>query len=287
MNNSILLKNYLDECVLISFNDKLKIRLSKELEEKYNKGLYDAYLNNLASCIEIVDTLNLKYPCDAKPIYYLYIFPLDKGYLLDIPKPFDTNKGGGRPIKAHDLDSFTSAYGVTENLCLRSEYPEFSRQNTIHELIHLVSSMFYNKDRYINEGVAEAVTYYCFDYEDIFTNHRERLADIKEEDLYTIKELLEQSSEFGLKGIEGTNICTYRYSYISSYLVMASVLDHIKEKYNIDKKETAQVLFETLRSTQNFNRWLVDDLAYLIDEDSEEMYSTKKLQLEYLNKLKR
>ena len=286
MNNSVLLKNYLDDSVLISFNDKLKIRLSKELEEKYNKGLYDAYINNFSNCIEIVDTLNLRYPCGAKPIYYLCIFPLDKGYLLDIPKPFDTKNGGGKPIKAHDLDSFNSAFGVTENQCLRTEYPDFSRQNTIHELIHLVSSMFFSKDRYINEGVAEAVTYYCFDYEDVFTNHRERLVEINEDDLYTVKELLEQK-EFGLKGIEGTNLCTYRYSYISSYLFMASILDHIKDKYNIDKKETAQILFEALRNTQNYNRWLVDDLADLIDEDSEEMYSTKKLQLEYLNKLKR
>ena len=286
MNNSILLKNYLDESVLIPLNNKLKIRLSKDLLDNYNKGLYNDYLNNLTSCIDLVDTLSIEYPGGAKPIFYLYILPLDKGYLLDIPKPFDTKNGGGRPIKAYDLDSFNSAYGVTENICLRNEFPPYIKQNTIHELIHLVSSMFFNKDRYINEGVAEAVSYYCFDYEDVFTTHRERLADVKEEDIYTVKELLEQK-EFGLLGIEGTNICTYRYSYISSYLFIASILDHIKDKYNIDKKETAQVLFEALRNTQNYNRWLVDDLADLIDEDSEEMYSTKKLQLEYLNKLKR
>ena len=286
MNNYDLLKEYLGDSTLIAFNDKLIIRLAKELEEKYKSGIYDDYLKNLSDCIEIVDTLPIRYPDGVKPIYYLYIIPLDKGYLLDIPKPFDTKNGGGRPIKAFDSDSFKSAYGVTDNLCLRKEFPPYIKQNTIHELIHLVSSMFFSKDRYINEGVAEAVSFYCFDYEDIFTTHRERLIDIKEEDIYTVKELLEQK-EFGLKGIEGTNICTYRYSYISSYLFMASILDHIKEKYNIDKKETVQVLFDALRNTPNYNRWLVDDLANLIDEDSEEMFSTKKLQLNYLNKLKR
>ena len=73
MNNSILLKNYLDESVLIPLNNKLKIRLSKDLLDNYNKGLYNDYLNNLTSCIDLVDTLSIEYPGGAKPIFYLYI----------------------------------------------------------------------------------------------------------------------------------------------------------------------------------------------------------------------
>ena len=55
--------------------------------------------------------------------------------------------------------------------------------------------MFFNKDRYINEGVAEAVSYYCFDYEDVFTTHRERLADVKEEDMENFREYVEARDE--------------------------------------------------------------------------------------------
>ena len=283
------LRDYINDSFTIEVNSRLKIRLSEELASNYRDGLYDKYLEHINRSIEVIDTLDIRYPGGAKPIYYLYIVPLKDADLLDIPSNFRGSNGGAKPVSSFDLDGFNSAYGLTENICLREEFGMQAEINTIHELIHLVNSMFFNKDRYINEGIAEAVPYYALDYENKWDPHRNVLTSLKEEEIKSIKELIKEGRDgsYGNTGVEGKPGCTFRYSYISSYLACASILDHIKEKYMIEKKDTPQILFETLRSNKNYCEDLVKELSDALGMDYDTLYEKKDIQIEYIKKLKR
>ena len=280
MNNYLELKEYIDNSVTKTFNNRLKVRLSEELSKKYDNGDYDEYLTHVSKCIEIIDSLDIIYPALAKPTFYIYIVPLEKSNLLNIPKNFDNNKGSAKPVSSFDIDGYNSAYGVTENIALRKEFNIYHESSTIHELIHLVASMFFNKDRYINEGIAEAVPLYILGYENKWIEHKNMISNIEKEDILTVKELIEQnkSNTYGDKGIDGTSICSYRYSYISSYLICAYILDKIR---------SVQTLFELLRSSKSWNEYLAYEIANTLDLDVKEFIEGKRYQLEYLNKLKR
>ena len=161
-------------------------------------------------------------------------------------------------------------------LCLKKE---FSEANTIHELIHLVASMFFSKDRYLNEGIAEAVSLYVLDYENKWEEHKECMKQLKEEDIVTVKELIAENKNntYGDKGIEGKKACSFRYSYISSYLICGYLLSKIK----------VQELFELLRSSKEWSEYLAYEIAYSLDLDPKEFLEGKKYQLEYLDIIKR
>lgn len=46
-----ILKEYISKSELRVFNDKIKVRLSKELAKKYDDGSYTNYLNNMQKCL--------------------------------------------------------------------------------------------------------------------------------------------------------------------------------------------------------------------------------------------
>lgn len=111
-----LFRKYIEESIVISINEHLKIRLPKSYLEKYKSGLYANALQNWNACIEEIKQLNINYPSNAHPIVYMYIVPNNQFVeLLNFPKEIAT-KGGGKPVVSYDLESFPYAYGTSSNL---------------------------------------------------------------------------------------------------------------------------------------------------------------------------
>lgn len=72
-----IMREYIKNSELRIFNDRIKVRLSKELAIKYDNGCYYIYLNNMYKCFQMIDRLNIKFPGNAHPILYVYIVPDD------------------------------------------------------------------------------------------------------------------------------------------------------------------------------------------------------------------
>ena len=218
MNNLLSLKMYIDASITKKVNDRFYVKLSKELAINYDNGLYNSFIEHINKCISIIDNLNIKYPCNGNPVYYIYIIPLDKTELLNIPKEFSNKKGGGKPVSSFELDGFNRAYGVTEDIASRINFTIYNTINTVHELTHLVASMFFSKDRYIGEGIAEAVPFYVLDMENEYVEHKEMVASLEGKDILSAKELIMEcrNNEFGVKSVNQKTSCSFRYSYISS-----------------------------------------------------------------------
>lgn len=154
------LQKYIKESELVVMNDDFKVRLSKDLLEKYKQNLYSQKLLSIEENIKQINKLGIKYPDNTKPVFYLYIVP-DKDFvkLLNFPKD-RTYKGGGKAVPSYDLDGFKSAFGISNNILENRAKPSMMQTiNTIHELAHLVHSMFFYKNRFISEGFAEALPY--------------------------------------------------------------------------------------------------------------------------------
>ena len=170
------MREYIKNSELRVFSSAIKVRLSKELSIKYDNGSYNEYLNNMSKCLEMINTLGIKYPANAHPILYVYIVPDENyGELLNIPKKFDNGKGGGKPVMCYDLDGFSWAYGLSQNMLENKELKEIGIskiENEIHELSHIVHSQFFSKDLIISEGFAEALPLYALNLEEVFTEHK-------------------------------------------------------------------------------------------------------------------
>ncbi len=288
MNSMLSLKMYIDASITKKVNDRFYVKLSKDLAINYDNGLYNSFTDHINKCISIIDKLGIKYPCNGNPIYYIYIIPLDKTELLNIPKEFSRKKGGGKPVSSFELDGFNSAYGITEDIAEKTDFSFYNTINSVHELTHLVASMFFSKDRFISEGIAEAVPFYVLDMEEEYLEHKDIITSLEEKDILSVKELIMEckNNEFGSKSVNYRQACSFRYSYISSYILCASIIDRIKDKYSINKKEALQKLFEFLRSSKCYQEFLIYEIASFIDVDAKELLEGKKIQLEFINKLK-
>ena len=53
MYQKSLLKEYVKKSELRVYNNKIRIRLSKELALKYDQGIYNNYLNKMEKCLAI------------------------------------------------------------------------------------------------------------------------------------------------------------------------------------------------------------------------------------------
>lgn len=144
--------------------------------------------------MKMLDKLKIKYPANAKPILYIYVVPDDNfTFLLQIPTLFSKDKkSGGRPITCYDLDGFPLAYGLSQN-CLENKKVENLEiavlENELHELSHIVLSQFLLGNQVISEGIAETLPLYCLRLEEKFEKHKQVIATLEENNIYSLKEL--------------------------------------------------------------------------------------------------
>ena len=61
-----LLREYISNSELRIYNDKIKVRLSKELATKYDNGVYDNYLKNLERYYTMINDLGIVYPSSKR-----------------------------------------------------------------------------------------------------------------------------------------------------------------------------------------------------------------------------
>lgn len=284
------LKEYIKNSELRVFNKDIKVRLSKELAIKYDKGYYNEYLNNISKYIKMIKKLNIKYPGNAKPVLYVYIVP-DNNYreLLGIPEKYDNDKGGGKPVMCYDLDGFSSAYGLSQNILEnKNKETDISKvENEIHELSHIVHSQFFNKNLIISEGFAEALPLYGLNMEKDFTEHKNALLNLEEEQILSVQEILklEKDGTFGIETILQNKTCSFRISYISSYLFVRGCMEIIAKKFDLKKEDAVQRFLEIVRESECINEWLIFDIADALDLSREELLNGKQIELEVLKSL--
>ena len=238
------------------------------------------------------ETLGIKYPANAHPILYIYIVPDDNyGPLLRIPNYFDKGNGGGRPVPCYDLDGFHYAYGISQNLLENYSQKESSISqivNNIHELTHMVHSLFFSLHQTICEGFAETIPLYALDYEKKFTEHKDVLTKMDENQILTAREMLdsERKGKFGEEAILPNRTCSFRLSYISSYLLVRGCIETIVEKNKISKSQAIQQFLEILKQSDYINEWLFWDIADTIGIPKNTLLDGKDLQIKALNSIK-
>ena len=284
------LREYISNSEIRVFSDNIRVRLSKELASKYDNGSYYNYLKDIQKFLNMINTLNIQYPGNAHPTLYIYIVP-DDSYieLLKFPKKFDKGRGGGKPVTCYDLDGFNTAYGLSQNVLEnKKEETNIARiENDIHELSHLIHSAFFSKNQTISEGFAEALPLYGLDIEDIFTEHKNALLNLSEEQILSAQELLdsEKDDTYGIDEIIPNRSCSFRTSYISSYLLVRGILETIAEKYNFTKAQAIQHFLEIVKQSNCMNEWLIYDIANAIGILPDDLLNGKELQIKVINSL--
>ena len=286
-----ILKEYIISSEIREFSKEIKVRLSKDLAIKYDNGLYKNALLNIQNNLQMINSLNIHYPANAKPILYVYIVPDDRyAQLLRIPKHFDKGTGGGKPVNCYDLDGFNCAYGLSQNLLENKSLDvEISKkENEIHELSHIIHSQFFSKNKTICEGFAGTLPLYALGFEELYDDHRNILLQLKEEQILSVQELLdsEKDGSYGVDEALPNRSCSFRYSYISSYLFVRGCLETLIEQYNVSKAEATQKFLEIVRQSECINEWLIFDIAKAIGVSNEILLSKKDIQKKALNSIK-
>ncbi len=284
------LKEYIDKTELLIIDDDFRVRLSNELLEKYNQGLYNKGLTQMLDHIKQIKELEIKYPAKANPIFYIYIVP-DNNFreLLNFPS-YRNYKGGGKPVPSYDLDGFNNAYGVSNNMLENKKEQNIMQiVNNIHELAHLVHSMFFNENRLLSEGFAEALPLYTMDYESLFDEHREMLKTLTEEQILSAQQLIElaDNNNFNIGAIIPNKSCAFDFSYISSYLFVRGCLETIASKFNINRVQATQKFLEIQHQSQCTHQWLIYDMANAIGIPQEELLNGKEMQINVIKKLEK
>ena len=247
------LREYIESSELRIFSKEIKVRLSKELALKYDRGCYNNYLENIQMCLNMINTLEIKYPGNANPVLYIYIVPDDNySKLLKIPSTFDKGKGEGKPVFCYDLDGFNSAYGLSQNMLENKldKDKNISRiENKIHELSHIIHSQFFLTNQTICEGFAEALPLFALGLEESFTEYRETIKKLSEDQILSAQELLnsEENGSFGGEILIQNRSCSFRTSYISSYLLVRGCMEAIISKYNFSKTQAVQYFLEIVK----------------------------------------
>ena len=285
MNKSNCLREYIKNSELRIFSDKIKVRLSSELAQKYDQGVYQNYLIRLQKELEQLEQLQIKYSSNANPILYVYIVP-DNNFpeLLQVPAIFAKNKKGcGKPVVCYDLDGFNLAFGLIENITIEK------LENELHELSHIILGQFMTGNQVISEGVVETLPLYGLNLETDYLEHQELLLNLEITQIYSIKELIEKSRDrtYGDDALLPNKSCSFRLSYMSSYLFIRGLIETISEKYNSSKKETIQYFLETLRqcSSSYNNEFLIKEIANTLELSQEELLTGKSIQEKALNSI--
>lgn len=278
-----LLREYIQNSSLRIFKNTVYVRLSEDLAKKYDAWLYNNYLNCIYDSYQQLLSLNLKLPCNWVPNLYIYIVP-DSNYseLLSYPSKYNKWTGGWRPVKCYDLEWYIQAYGISQNLCVNySENPVIAKvENNIHELSHIICGQFAYKWTSFSEGLAEVLPLYILDYEKSFTEHKNAILSLNQGDIFTVSELFasEKDNSFWVTSIYPNKTCSFRYSYISSYLFIRWLLKTITEIKEVSKIWALQYFLEILKNSSYQHGRLVLDICDDLWLNPDEILNWKTLQ---------
>lgn len=288
-----MLKEFYKDSILFKFDDDVNVRIAKSLEENYKSGCYNDFLIKMSNYYKMIKTLKIEFPSNSNPKFYIYIVP-DKNFekYLNIPSSFAGKKGGGKPVPSLDIDGFKEAYGTSQNLCInKTDISIQTEVNLIHEITHLFHHEFFSQSQILQEGFAECIPLYILDYEDKFIKHKDLLESISEDDILTVDQMIieEKNNMFGCNSLsDNNNGCTFRQSYISSYLFVRGYIKKLENKYKLNKNEALHLFLENVKfsSLLYSQHWLFNSLADEIDYDYSDILFSKNIQLEALHDIK-
>ena len=276
------LREYINKSELRIISNSFRVRMSKTIVKNFDAGLYDSVLKEHKKCIRELKSLNIKYPANAVPVFYMYIVPDDKFVeLLDYP--YKNTKGGGRPVASYDMDGFNSAYGTSQNLLLDNGKINVTKHvNHIHEYAHLIHQQFRFCQQIFSEGFAELIPWYALEYERKVPEHCIAMSELDK--IYTANELLE-SVVFSDK-VSGKT-CSFQASYISSYLWSRAVAEHIRVKYKLSRKQAVQKLLELYAFTKYGKQWFISELAEILGMNAEKLLDSTEYQIKMLKQIEK
>lgn len=285
------LREYIIKSEIRIFSNNIKVKLSKELAKKYDKGIYNNYLKKQDKYFELIKSLGIKYPGNSNPEFYIYIVP-DDNYveLLRVPKIFNDGRGCGKPVKCFELDGFNYAYGISDGLIENSQENDTKiskLENEVHELSHIIQGQFILGSQLLGEGIAEALTLYALDYESLYEEHQNMIISLKKEEILTAEELLQQEREgtFGVKAILPNKTCSFRYSYISSYLFVRGCIETIVKTFDLSKIEAIQYFLEVIHQSSCQEEYLIFDIADALGISRDELLNGKQMQLNVIENI--
>lgn len=258
------------------------VRMSSEIAENFDAGIYDFMLEEHKKCILELTNMAIKYPSNAKPVFYLYIVP-DENFVELLSYPYTTRDGGGKPVGCYDIDGFNSAYGSSQNRLVCNEQISITRHiNLVHEYAHLIQDRFGFKAQMFCEGFAELVPWYALEYEKLVPSHLEAMKAL--EKIYTANELLE-FVEFNdvVKG----QTCSFQPSYISSYLWVRAVVEHIRSRFNLSRFEAIQKFLEFYTFSRYNKQWFIMELADMVGMNAGKLLDSNEYQVKELDKIKK
>lgn len=284
------LEEYINTTEIININNQFKIRMNKEQKKEYDSTLYDIRINAMKERIKKISSLNIKYPYNANPNFYLYIVPKENfRVLLNYPEYIKT-EWGGKPVKSYDLDGFKSAYAQSNNILLWThEISLLEDANSIHELAHLVHGMFFMDTTFLCEGFADTLTFYILDYENKIKEYKDLLCSLKEEDILTANELIvaeDNNSYNSIPMIKNTS-CSFSKYYISSYLFVRGCIETIEKNENKNKIEAMQRFLEIQFNNNFYKQFGIFKIADEINIDRETLLNKKDIQMNVLNNIKK
>lgn len=255
-------------------------RMSADIAKKFDSGEYDFAINEQKNCIKELQSLNIKYPANAKPVFYMYIVP-DDNFVELLKYPHNNRKGGGKPVASYDLDGFNSAYGASQNTLTFTKAISIDKHvNNIHEYAHLIQGEFAMPSQFFCEGFAELVPWYALQYESRVPEHFAMMKSLKK--IYSANDLI-NSGNF-LDVVENKT-CSFQPSYISAYLWSRAVTEQIRKKFNLSREQTIQKLLEFYAFTGRRNQFFVIELAHLIGMDPDKLLNSTEYQMEMLKQI--
>ncbi len=255
-------------------------RMSSDIAKNFDAGRYDIQIAEHKKCINELNKMQIRYPANAKPIFYLYIVP-DENFAELLRYPYKDRKGGGRPVDCYDMDGFNTAYGSSQNLLI-SDRPISMEQhiNNIHEYAHLIQHLFGSDAQMFGEGFAELVPWYVMEYDKKNPIHVGAMRSMNK--IYTANELL-SSIEFSDSVPHMT--CSFQPSYMSSYLWVRAVVEHIRLTSNLSRVSATQKFLELYRNIKFGKQWFVKELAKEIGMDADKLLNSTEYQSNVLKQI--
>ena len=289
MGNNVL-KSYLEDTLLINVNEFFAVRISSPLKDSLDHEILNEAINEMGKIAFDLGNLNLQFPSNKKPKFYAYIVPNEnfKDY-LDFPKQLNAN-GGGKPVKCFEEDGLKRAYGMSANRLQGFVNPPIIRHiNHIHEFAHLIQSEFFIKGRLLGEGFADAFCFYTLGYENVCPLYNQTICQLKSEEIFSANMLMEfdRDGSFDFKGNSLQNkSCSFRLSYISSYLFVRACMEKIAEINNCDRLEATQKFLDMMLNINSFGFNMLFEIALKLGFDKDIFINTNQEQLKLIKNIK-
>ena len=92
----------------------------------------------------------------------------------------------------------------------------------------------------------------------------------------------EKEGSYGAEAAIPNKSCSFRFSYISSYLLVMGCVETIAEKNECSKARAIQNFLEIVKQSKYTNEWLIYDISNAIGISQDDLLNGKQLQMKVL-----